>query len=519
MTGERTQDQTLRDYIRVLRRRRTLIVTVTLVAAVAALLYSLVKTPTYEAVATLDFGKQDSELTIVGTPAAPSNQPDKVAAANARAIVDGAVVLAVKESLRTELPAARLRTAVRTAVQPTTNLVTVTASWENAEFAAKLANAFAQEGERVKTEQLRGRYKAAARDLRRSTGGDRAKRFLNTERIARLDSLAVTADPVDIADRAGPPAEPTSPRPLRDTLLATILGLMVGCVAAFVRDAFDRRITDSHQVQHELRLPLVGYVSAAALGHAGLGSNGAYGTSEEDLDAFRILRSNAEFLDVRRSLRSLAVTSPVAEEGKSTVAVGLAVASAVTGKRTLLVECDLRRPVVAKRLGLSPAPGLTDYLTGDASPKDVVQVARFDQGDPDRGWAPVVQTTLAGVTLPCIVAGNYSARPAELLGSQRFHGFLDQVSRAYDLVVLDCAPILPVGDTLELVPQVDGVLLCIRLEQTTREQAVAAKTALDHFPSRPTGLVITGLEPGSENDYYGYYSSTAEYIGAARTGQ
>lgn len=518
MTGERTQDQTLRDYIRVLRRRRTLIVTVTLVAAGAALVYSLVKSPTYEAVATLDFGEQNSELTVVGgSPGNQSLQPDKVAAANARGVTTGDVIRAVEKKLGAEVPAAALKGGIRTEVQPTTNLVSVIGTWDDAAFAAKLANTVAVEAERVNTEQLRARYEAAATDLRRRIAGDKGQKFLNAQRLSRLESLAAAADPVEIADQAPIPASPTSPKPIRDTLLAAILGLIVGCVVAFVRDAFDRRITDSHQVQHELRLPLVGYVSAAALGHAGVGANGTDATTEEDLDAFRILRSNTEFLDVRRSLRSVAVTSPVAEEGKSTVAIGLAVASAIAGKRTLLVECDLRRPVVARRLDLSQAPGLTDYLAGDSSPKDVVQVARFEQQTHARtGWDPAVGATLAGVTLPCIAAGNYSPRPAELLGSQRFKGFLDQVARAYDMVVLDCAPLLPVGDTLEVVPQVDGVLMCIRLEQTTRDQAVAAKGALDHFPPRPTGLVITGLEPGSDDDYYGYYSHAPEYAESAR---
>jgi Mrp family chromosome partitioning ATPase len=103
-----------------------------------------------------------------------------------------------------------------------------------------------------------------------------------------------------------------------------------------------------------------------------------------------------------------------------------------------------------------------------------------------------------------IPAGATPLQPSELIGSVRFERFLEEVSKAYDLVVLDCPPLLPVGDTLSIVPRVEGVMLCVRIGQTTRDQAVAARTALSRLPERPIGLVITGLERGAEDDYAGY---------------
>jgi non-specific protein-tyrosine kinase len=106
-----------------------------------------------------------------------------------------------------------------------------------------------------------------------------------------------------------------------------------------------------------------------------------------------------------------------------------------------------------------------------------------------------------------ISSGNFSAHPAELLASGRFKEFVNEVKRVYELVILDCAPLLPVGDTLEVLPQADAALLCIRLDQTTRDQALAAKAAIEHLPERPVGLVLTGVRPGRDGYYYGYYSS------------
>ena len=204
------------------------------------------------------------------------------------------------------------------------------------------------------------------------------------------------------------------------------------------------------------------------------------------------------------------VTSPLPEEGKSTVAASLAAANAASGRRTLLVECDLRRPSLPARLSVNRSPGLTDYLAGEAGAAEILQVVTLSEGEPvlaggqGRGAAAGAPSTVAG-KLVVIAAGSHSVRPAELLGSARFRAFLEQVCAAYDTVVLDTPPLLSVSDTLEMVPFADGVLLCIRADQTTRDQARAVKAALAHLPERTTAVVVTGLKPGRESDY-GYYS-------------
>jgi len=109
-----------------------------------------------------------------------------------------------------------------------------------------------------------------------------------------------------------------------------------------------------------------------------------------------------------------------------------------------------------------------------------------------------------------IPAGGTVLQPTEMLASRGFEEFLRQLKEAYDLVVIDCAPLLPVGDTLEVLPQVDAVLLCVRLRQTTLDQAAAANEVMEHLADKPKGLVITGLTRGGEDDYYGYYSSSSE---------
>ncbi len=123
--------------------------------------------------------------------------------------------------------------------------------------------------------------------------------------------------------------------------------------------------------------PVVGHIRSEALGHAGApneSGTGAAGPLEDpDEEAFRILRQNVQYLAAASETETLLVTSAMAEEGKSTVAACLAVTMAEAGRRTLLVECDLRRPVLAKRFGLNETPGLTDYLSGNAEPGEILQ--------------------------------------------------------------------------------------------------------------------------------------------------
>jgi capsular exopolysaccharide synthesis family protein len=201
-------------------------------------------------------------------------------------------------------------------------------------------------------------------------------------------------------------------------------------------------------------------------------------------------------MDVERAIRLLAVSSALPEEGKSTVAASLALAYHTSGRRTMLLETDLRRPSLTQRLGLPPALGLSDYLSGAAEYSDVLQEVLVPHASGGNGQ----QTD----PMACITAGTPRAEPSALLRSSRFLGLLRRLAGDYDVVILDTAPLLSVVDTREMLPYVDGILLCVRSSQTTREQVASLRTTLDRLPRRPTGLVVTGLS-ARELGAYGYY--------------
>ncbi len=503
---------TLRDYLRVLRAHRALILLVAIVIAGAAYLVTNRQDKVYVAEASLVFRDSGEALDLLGTPSAPRRSQAENATVNAERIDTPTLASRVRKALRVRETATSLREDTSVGAEALTNFVVIQARSESPEFAARLANAWARQAEIVESRRVRKRYdetaEALRREYKRETGGkiDPFSKTLLNERVSRVETIKDIIDPIEIARFAEVPDSADSPKPIRNMLLGLLVGLTLGGIAAFVRDSLDVRLRGAEQAHAHLGLPVVGHVSEDALGSAVTGTNGRQ-PSARDADAFHILRANLAFLDSERPPRSVAVTSPLAAEGKSTVAASLAWSHATSGQRALLVECDLRRPSLAARLGLNEAPGLSDYIADRASSQEIIQTVNLSELGSTNGPAPDSERALPPARLDCITAGGSAPRPAELLGSPAFRDFLAVVSRSYDMTVLDCSPLLSVVDTLELLPYVDAIVVCIRSGRTTRDQARAARAALERFPRRPTGLVLTGARPG-KSEYYYYTGAT-----------
>ena len=504
--------------LRVLRKSRLWILLLTLLCSGLAAAWALSQDPEYVATARVTFQEESRSNAVAGMSAEPTQTAAQLAAEGASTMLSAEVLQRVRRRLRSGHTIAELRPMLTTSVDESSTLVSVRARADDEQFAAALANEVARGAVTIQKNEERERYERAADRLERqyeklrSDGGDGASTDLAAanlvDRIATLRTLSLNATPARLADGASVPASPVSPEPLRSAALGGLAGLLLGIVLAFGRNAFDRRLRDSSQIKETLGLPVVGMVRIEALGNAAYVPNGRGPMTDQDVESFRVLRTNLEFLDVDNPIRSIAVTSALPDEGKSTVAASLAAANAAAGKRTLLVECDLRRPTLPQRLAVKRSPGLSDYLAGQASAAEILQIVTLSEAGvlpKGRDAAGPPDEAPAAGKLVVIAAGSQSIRPAELLGSQRFRAFLEQVVAAYDVVVVDTPPLLSVSDTLKIVPLVDGVLLCVRADQTTRDEARAVKDALAHLPERTTGIVVTGLKPGREQDY-GYYS-------------
>jgi polysaccharide biosynthesis transport protein len=304
------------------------------------------------------------------------------------------------------------------------------------------------------------------------------------------------APSVAVVDAATPPPSPSKPNVIRTLVLGLLLGLFAGVVVAFVLDSLDTRVQGTEEIM-AMNMPILGLVPQIQLDAAppgGLLLDSHYSVFGE---AVRGLRSTLVETGTGEHAQVLVVTSGNPREGKSALALNLAVSQAQFNKRVLLVEADLRRPVLRKILGLPGKDGLSDLLTDDRSRVTPHQV-------------------LAYMNLYCLPAGPLPPHPAELLGSERMHHLMREWRESYDFIVLDCPPVLPVTDTQYLESLADATFLVARAGATTkvalqRSYQLLSRHARDRDNPR-IGVVLNfiSLRSAAYYGYYGYSSDTQD---------
>ncbi len=200
-------------------------------------------------------------------------------------------------------------------------------------------------------------------------------------------------------------------------------------------------------------------------------------------EAYRTLRTNLQFSSLDRPIRTLVVTSPAPDEGKSTTIANLAITMAQGGRKTILVDCDLRRPALHSLLGLASEPGITNLMLED-------------DGEP-----ALQDTGVEGLSL--LSSGPKPPNPADMLGAQKLDKIIASLASTADLVLLDAPPVIAVTDAAILGAKVDGVLLVISAGRTRREHAQRAKELLEKANVRIIGAALTNAPKDSGiGDYY-----------------
>jgi capsular exopolysaccharide synthesis family protein len=252
-------------------------------------------------------------------------------------------------------------------------------------------------------------------------------------------------------------------------------------VAALVVESMDKRIADVASFEREFRLRALAVVPQKAFRRGPRSGSG-------DLEPFRILRTAVDFAQVTRPVRTVMVTSAVRGEGKTSVAIGLAQAIALSGRPVILVELDLRHPTLARAFRVSDREGVTSALLG-TDPNELLH-------------SP--QTELPNLEL--LAAGVLPPNPAELLEAPALDVMLRNLLQdGRKTLVIDAAPLLPVADAQILLnkPAVDASVVVARQGVTTRDHARRARLVLEGHNAAPIGLVVTG-HTGRDGYGYGY---------------
>jgi len=330
---------------------------------------------------------------------------------------------------------------------------------------------------------------------------------------------------VSIVKPAIAPTTPVEPvQPFGKAQIGLLLGLLLGLIFAFIVETLDTSIGAIDEVEALMETRVLGVIpaldptvdlvdegpeaiaSAEARGrHPSLTS--LFAPKSRLAEAFRSLRTNLVFATLERDLKTILVAGGAQMEGKTTVAINLAITLAQLGKKTLLVEADLRRPSIRRVLGLAKAPGLAEVVLGSASLGEVtLGIADLMMGKV--GMERMLDSPGMD-NFFVLLSGNPPSNPSELLSSQGLVKVLTEARGRYDYLILDSSPLLPVPDAAVLASRADATLLVIRVGHMPRVALRRAKALLDATSTRLLGVCLSGVRPDLSSDYaemasYGY---------------
>jgi len=203
-------------------------------------------------------------------------------------------------------------------------------------------------------------------------------------------------------------------------------------------------------------------------------------------ESYRTLRTNIQYSSFDKEIKVIVVTSSEPGEGKSTTAGNLALSFAQAEKKTLMIDCDLRKPSIHKNFRISNLIGLSDVIVG----KEKIQDAVHEYND----------------YLSVLTSGKLPPNPSEMLGSKAMTSLLEALKLRYDIIILDSAPLQAVTDAQILSTKADGTILVVRAERTKKDSVVQGKALLDKVGAKILGIVLNGVE-NSRRKYYYYYGN------------
>jgi len=292
-----------------------------------------------------------------------------------------------------------------------------------------------------------------------------------------------------------------------------IMGLVIGIVFTFIAETLDTSIGTIEDVENLLNIPVLGVIPFWEKEESGKRYSRA--ARYQDLvahfdpkslaaEAFRSLRTNLQFISIDRSGKSFLITSSFVQEGKTANVVNLALSMAQAGDKVLLVEGDLRKPLVHKMFGIDKSPGLTDYVLGNYNWRDItititdVMLGEYQIED--------ILRTPGLDNLNIMTAGTNPPNPSEILRSPQFKAFLAEAYEEYDVIFLGAPPVLPVADATEIATLVDGVILVYKVGAIARGILNRAKLTLDNVNAKVLGVILNNVKPEMGPDYFKYHA-------------
>ena len=317
-----------------------------------------------------------------------------------------------------------------------------------------------------------------------------------------------------VAEAAVVPSSPTSPSYPKNTVVGFLLGFVLSVGVVALREIFDTTIREEEDISQSCGHPILAAVpDMAAPGkggsHYGYGSSrskkGKYATTTQQskralmgpsisfaaAEAYKLLRTKLQFSFAdENDCHIIGMCSALSGEGKSLTAVNLAYTLSQLDKKVMLVDCDMRRPTLAEKLGILKHPGLSNYLTRQCHLDELIQECEVKGGES---------------VFHVITAGQNPPNPLELLSSPRMKNALDMMRQTYDYVILDLPPVGEVSDAMAIAKETDGILLVVRQNYCDRNVLTDAVHQFDFIQAKTLGIVFNCTSEHSGKGYYKKY--------------
>lgn len=299
-------------------------------------------------------------------------------------------------------------------------------------------------------------------------------------------------------ETAQPSSTPVRPNVITNTVIATLIGALFAGGFIFLIEYLDDTVKTPEQVLSDTKLSTLGAIAQIKASDPS-DSIVAFLQPRDPLsEAYRVLRTNLGFSAIDGALRSIVVTSGSPGEGKSTTAANLAIVMAQAGKRVVIVDSDLRRPMQHKIMSVGNNRGLTTALLDNETP-----VTYHLQNTKIKG-------------LRVLSSGPIPPNPAEILSSQRMSHLIQELYDEADVLVFDTPPVLTVTDAAVLSPQVDGTLFVVHVGKTRRDTLAQAVERVMKTNAQPLGVVLNRIKPSHGGYYYYQYYDTYARDGKKR---
>ncbi|MBQ0929173.1 GumC family protein [Ideonella alba] len=296
-----------------------------------------------------------------------------------------------------------------------------------------------------------------------------------------------------VVDTAVAPSKPVRPKKLQLVAVALVLSLLLASLVSVLLDKLDNTLKGGDDAELRLRLPMLTVLpSLQAHDHAAMAQLFIHEPNSAHAEAIRTARTGVLLSNIDQPHKSLLVTSTIPGEGKTTVSINLALAHAQT-RRTLLIDADMRRPQVARRLDLAPGlKGLSNLVAGDATLQECLH-------------------TVADTTLLVMPVGDLPPNPLELLLSERFKAVLAQLTEQFEIVVIDSPPVELVSEALVLAPLATSTILVAKAMSTPTPMVRKSITRLQRAGAKMLGVVLNQLDMSKAGSYHSQYQADYGY--------